>query len=100
MEIQTSALEWILDQYREKKPKATTIAEKFSNCRFSDYKSQVIYLLKRVCTVSIETMKIIDEMKKQNRLPACAAYEQAGSLFYSSFTNFCPLQNLIEECKN
>ena len=58
-----SALEWILDQYKEKKPKDPTIAEKFNTYRFADYKKQVINLLKRVCTVSVETMKIIEEMK-------------------------------------
>jgi predicted helicase len=57
-----SALEWILDQYKEKKPKDQTIAEKFNNYRFADYKEQVIDLLMRVCTVSVETMKIIEEM--------------------------------------
>ncbi|MCB9033227.1 MAG: DNA methyltransferase [Chitinophagales bacterium] len=58
-----SALEWILDQYKEKKPKDPTIAEKFNNYKFADYKTQVIELLKRVCTVSVKTMKIIDEME-------------------------------------
>jgi predicted helicase len=58
-----SALEWVLDQYKEKKPKDPTIAEKFNNYKFADYKTQVIDLLKRVCTVSVETMKIITEME-------------------------------------
>ncbi|WP_413467081.1 type ISP restriction/modification enzyme [Pleurocapsa sp. FMAR1] len=58
-----SALEWILDQYKEKKPKDKTIAEKFNTYRFADYKEQVIDLLQRVCTVSVETMKIIQQMK-------------------------------------
>lgn len=57
-----SALEWVLDQYKEKKPKDKTIAEKFNTYRFADYKPHVIDLLKRVCTVSVETMKIVDEM--------------------------------------
>ncbi len=57
-----SALEWILDQYKEKKPKDLTIAEKFNNYKFADYKEQVIELLMKVCTVSVETMKIIKEM--------------------------------------
>ena len=59
-----SALEWILDQYKEKKPRDPTIAEKFNNYRFADYKDQVIDLLKRVCTVSVETVKIVREMEK------------------------------------
>ncbi|MFN7854837.1 MAG: type ISP restriction/modification enzyme, partial [Dolichospermum sp.] len=57
------ALEWILDQYKEKKPKDPTIAEKFNTYRFADYKEQVIDLLMRVCTVSVETMNIIKEME-------------------------------------
>lgn len=57
------ALEWILDQYKEKKPKDTTIAEKFNTYRFADYKEQVIDLLMRVCTVSVETMNIIRQME-------------------------------------
>ncbi|GCA95700.1 type ISP restriction/modification enzyme [Microcystis aeruginosa] len=58
-----SALEWILDQYKEKKPKDQTIAERFNNYRFDDYKETVIDLLQRVCTVSVETMKIIEAMR-------------------------------------
>ena len=57
-----SALEWILERYKEKKPKDPTIVEKFNTYRFADYKEQVIELLMRVCTVSVETMKIIKEM--------------------------------------
>ena len=59
-----SALEWILDQYKEKKPRDPTIAEKFNTYRFADYKEHVIDLLKRVCTVSVETMKLIRNMEK------------------------------------
>lgn len=57
-----SAVEWILDQYKESKPTDPTIAEKFNTYKFADYKTEVIELLKRVCTVSIETMEIISEM--------------------------------------
>ncbi len=57
-----SALEWVLDQYKEKKPDDPTIAEKFNTYRFADYKEQVIDLLKRVCTVSVRTMEIVDDM--------------------------------------
>ncbi|MBA2249171.1 MAG: N-6 DNA methylase [Chitinophagaceae bacterium] len=61
-----SALEWILDQYKEKKPSDPTIAEKFNTYKFADYKQQVIDLLKRVCTVSVETMKILHRMYQQH----------------------------------
>ncbi|MBA3648069.1 MAG: N-6 DNA methylase [Chitinophagales bacterium] len=59
-----TALEWILDQYKEKKTKDPTIAEKFNTYRFADYKEKVIELLKRVCTVSVETVKIIAKMSE------------------------------------
>ncbi|MEZ4631357.1 MAG: type ISP restriction/modification enzyme [Deinococcales bacterium] len=57
-----SALEWVLDQYKEKKPKDATIAAKFDNYRFADYKEAVIELLKQLCSVSIETVSIIEQM--------------------------------------
>lgn len=57
-----SALEWILDQYKEKKPSDPTIAEKLNTYKFADYKEKVIDLLMRVCTVSVETMKIVNSM--------------------------------------
>jgi predicted helicase len=57
-----SALEWILDQYKEKKPSDPTIAEKFNTYRFADYKEYVIELLQRVCTVSVRTVEIIKQM--------------------------------------
>ncbi len=58
-----SALEWILDQYKEKKPSDPTIAERFNTYKLADYKDHVIDLLKRVCTVSVETVKIVKEME-------------------------------------
>ncbi len=57
-----SALEWILERYKESTPKDPTIKERFNTYRFRDYKDHVIDLLKRVCTVSVQTMKIIAEM--------------------------------------
>ena len=59
-----SALEWVLDQYKESKPKDPTIAEKFNTYKLADYKEHVIELLKKVCTVSVETMDVINEMEK------------------------------------
>jgi predicted helicase len=58
-----SAIEWVLDQYKEKTPKDPTIREKFNTYRFADYKEHVIDLLMRVCTVSVETMKVVGEME-------------------------------------
>ena len=59
-----SALEWVLDQYKEKKPKDPTVREKFDTYRFADYKEQVIDLLMRVTTVSVRTALIVSTMKK------------------------------------
>jgi predicted helicase len=61
------ALEWILDQYKEKKPKDPTIREKFDTYRFADYKEKVIDLLMRVTTVSVETQAIVQAMKSAKR---------------------------------
>ena len=61
------ALEWVLDQYKEKKPKDPTIREKFDTYRFADYKEKVIDLLMRVTTVSVETERIAQAMKTAAR---------------------------------
>ena len=57
-----SALEWVLDQYKEKKPRDPTIRERFDTYRFADHKERVIDLLLRVCAVSVKTMDIVDRM--------------------------------------
>ena len=57
-----SALEWVLDQYKERKPRDPTIAEKFNTYKFADHKERVITLLKRVCTVSVKTVEIVGRM--------------------------------------
>ena len=55
-----SALEWVLDQYKERKPRDPTIRERFNTYRFADHKERVIDLLQRVCTVSVNTYRITD----------------------------------------
>ena len=57
-----SALEWVLDQYKERKPRDPTIAAKFNTYRFADHKERVIELLDRVCAVSVRTMEIVGRM--------------------------------------
>lgn len=63
-------LELILDFYKESKNKIRAescddkkIREKFSTYRFSDYKEEVIVLLKRVTTVCMETVRLRNELK-------------------------------------
>ncbi len=58
-----SALDWVLAQYKEKKPKDPTIREKFDTYRFANYKEKVIDLLARVTTVSVETVKVVNELR-------------------------------------
>lgn len=62
-----SALEWILDQYKEKKPKDPTIRAKFDTYRFADYKEKVVDLLARVTTVSVRTVEITRAMRSLAR---------------------------------
>lgn len=62
-----SALEWVLDQYKESKPKDPTIREKFNTYKFADYKEHVIDLLAKVCTVSVKTQEIVEAMRSLSR---------------------------------
>ena len=62
-----SALDWVLDQYKEKKPKDPTIREQFDTYRFADYKEKVIDLLMRVTTVSVETVRVTQAMRTTAR---------------------------------
>ena len=57
-----SALEWVLDQYKEKKPRDPTIRERFNTYKFADHKEKVIDLLQRVCTVSVRTTEVVEKM--------------------------------------
>ena len=61
------AIDWVLDQYKEKKPRDPTIREKFDTYRFADYKEKVADLLARVTRVSVETVRIVGEMKAAAR---------------------------------
>ncbi len=40
-----SALEWVLDQYKERTPRDPTIRERFNTYRFADHKEKVIDIL-------------------------------------------------------
>ena len=55
-----TAVEWVLDQYKERKPRDPTIKERFNTYRFADHKERVIDLLARLCTVSERTVRIVD----------------------------------------
>ena len=63
-----SALEWVLDQYKEKKPRDPTILERFNTYRFADHKESVIDLLRRVCTVSAFTTSVVNELSNRSSI--------------------------------
>ena len=60
-----SAIEWVLEYHKERKPKDPTIRAKFNTYRFADHKEDVVDLLRKVSTVSVETTKIVNEMIRQ-----------------------------------
>jgi predicted helicase len=62
-----SALDWVLDQHKEKKPKDPTIREHFDTYRIADHKERVIDLLARVVTVSVETQHLVQAMRAAAR---------------------------------
>jgi predicted helicase len=57
-----SAIDWVLEQHREKTPKDPTIRAKFNTYRFTDHKERVADLLARIVRVSVETMGIVAEI--------------------------------------
>ena len=68
-----SALEWVLDQYKERKPRDPTIRERFNTYRFADHKERVIDLLQRVCTVSVETVRIVNQLAELSEIEPVAS---------------------------
>ncbi|WP_244858143.1 type ISP restriction/modification enzyme [Sphingopyxis granuli] len=62
-----SAIDWVLDQHKEKTPRDPTIREKFNTYRFADYKESMIDLLAKVVRVSIDTVAITEAMKALDR---------------------------------
>ena len=65
-----SALEWVLDQYKERTPRDPTIRERFNTYHFADHKEKVIDLLQRVCTVTIETVRIVSQLNSLTNIEA------------------------------
>ena len=63
-----SALEWVLDQYKERKPRDPTIRERFNTYRFADHKERVVDLLGRVCAVSAFTTNIVNELNLRSTI--------------------------------
>jgi predicted helicase len=57
-----AAVDWVLDQHKEKAIKDPTVREKFDTYRFADCKEACADLLARVARVSAETMAIVAEI--------------------------------------
>ena len=64
------ALEWVLEFYKESKNRITDkscddpkIRERFNMYRFEDHKERVIDLLKKVTTVSVETVRLQEKLR-------------------------------------
>jgi predicted helicase len=57
-----SAIEWVLDQHKHKKPRDQTIAKKFDAYSYANCKEGLIDLICRVTNVSIGIVEIIDSM--------------------------------------
>ena len=63
----------MLDQYKERKPRDPTIAERFDTYRFADHKEHVIDLLGRICAVSTFTTTIVDELGRRSSIEQSSA---------------------------
>lgn len=62
-----SAIDWVIDQHKERKPRDPVIAAKFNSYRFADHKESMISLLARVVRVSVDTVAVIESMKAVDR---------------------------------
>jgi len=61
-----TAIEWILDQYKEREPSEPILSEKFNTYKFENFKRQIIELINNVCYVSDKTVDIINKIKTIN----------------------------------
>ena len=64
-----SAIDWVLDQHKEKTPRDPMIRVKFNTYRFADYKESMIALLAKVVQVSVATVAITTAMTDLDRDP-------------------------------
>ena len=62
-----SAIDWVLDQHKEKTPKDPTIRAKFDTYRLADHKETLVTLLGQVVRVSVETMRTVEAIRKEPR---------------------------------
>ncbi|MDR1787834.1 MAG: N-6 DNA methylase [Treponema sp.] len=60
---QRSAVEWLVDQYKSRKGDDAAAA-RFNAHGYADYRDDIVRLLKKIVTVSLETEKLRGELKK------------------------------------
>ncbi len=58
-----SAIEWILDQYKDKALKDSTLKKKFDCYDFENYKEAVIDLIQKIVSASMKTVRIMEEIE-------------------------------------
>ncbi len=61
-----SAIDIVLDHYKERKYRDKTLNDKFNTYKFRDFKESVIILLQKVVTLSLKTRLIVGEMQAVN----------------------------------
>ncbi|MDR2633317.1 MAG: hypothetical protein LBC51_06800 [Treponema sp.] len=61
-----SDLEWIIDQYKTRPIDDKTILEHFNDYHYSAYKDEILILIKKITTVSLKTVEIIQQMEAQD----------------------------------
>ena len=62
-----SAIDWVLDKHKKKKPRDPTIAAKVNTYCFADYKESMIAQLAKVVRVRGDTVAITEAMKAEAR---------------------------------
>ncbi|MHB0727817.1 type ISP restriction/modification enzyme [Roseomonas mucosa] len=62
-----SAIDWVLDQHKQKTSRDAAIRENFNPYVFSDHKENMIELLAKIIRVSVETVRITEGMRLISR---------------------------------
>lgn len=62
-----NALEWVLNQWKAKKPKDPAVTELVGKVRSLENRETLIEHLKRVTTVSVDTTRIVNDMRNAER---------------------------------
>ncbi|GAB6392811.1 MAG: adenine specific DNA methyltransferase/N-6 DNA methylase [Treponematales bacterium] len=61
---QRSAVEWLVDQYKSRKIDDAVVVERFNAHGYGDYRDDIVSFVKKIVTVSLETLRIRTEMRE------------------------------------